>query len=623
MKKIILLSMLIWGGLMVAQKQAKIIIDSQGDIHPWNNLNVNNSNETFQFAIVTDRTGGVRPGVFPVAVDKLNLLQPEFVMSVGDLITGYTEDRDQINKEWDEFNGFISKLTMPFFYLPGNHDYINDVMAEEWKKRFGKDYYHFVYKDVLFLCLNTEELKRGAGRGAIDQPQYDYIKKTLAKNSKVKWTLVFMHQPLWDQEDNGMWEEVETLLKDRKHTVYVGHRHRYVKYERNNSNYFILATTGGGSGLRGPAFGEFDHVVWITMTEEGPIMANLLLDGIWDENVQTEEGLKRMRGLTSAKLMQIELPVADQLDEEDGVAEPVFEEGGIGFTFTNPADIPLFVEVELETHKDIWVASAPLEIEIGPNSVEKVAIPLASDEQKFLSEMDPFEAEVTYTYKPEGAPELEWEKEFKLQPMAQLPIQYSGKPIKVDGKLSDWPDLRFAEINPIAVSSPFAHTGDKDGSFSFDIAYHGDYVYMAMEVVDDDMVIKENGDISTQDGAFFLLDARSMADMMTGEGGRPFRDWPLLGICPTKDGSTSLFQEAYLPKGVEVATTQTDWGYIVEAAVPIDYIKSKQGDNWKHLRFNCGVHDVDKNGDHDSQLFWKPDWRFEKNIIGSGMFKKQ
>ena len=44
----------------------------------------------------------------------------------------------------------------------------------------------------------------------------------------------------------------------------------------------------GVSKLRGPEFGEFDHVVWVTMTVDGPLIANLLLEGIWHEDVVTE-----------------------------------------------------------------------------------------------------------------------------------------------------------------------------------------------------------------------------------------------------------------------------------------------------------------------------------------------
>ncbi|GAH72348.1 unnamed protein product, partial [marine sediment metagenome] len=48
---------------------------------PWTHLNFRNDPNAFQFAIVSDRTGGHRAGAFPEAVRKLNLLQPEFVLS--------------------------------------------------------------------------------------------------------------------------------------------------------------------------------------------------------------------------------------------------------------------------------------------------------------------------------------------------------------------------------------------------------------------------------------------------------------------------------------------------------------------------------------------------------------
>jgi hypothetical protein len=37
-----------------------------------------------QFVVMSDRTGGMRPGVFRDAIEKVNLLHPQFVISVGD-----------------------------------------------------------------------------------------------------------------------------------------------------------------------------------------------------------------------------------------------------------------------------------------------------------------------------------------------------------------------------------------------------------------------------------------------------------------------------------------------------------------------------------------------------------
>src|SRR5438093_1304563 len=70
---------------------------TQEAVNPVTHTKFNNQPSTFRFAIVTDRTGGVRPGVFEKAVEQLNLMQPEFVVCVGDLITGGSKELDKIN----------------------------------------------------------------------------------------------------------------------------------------------------------------------------------------------------------------------------------------------------------------------------------------------------------------------------------------------------------------------------------------------------------------------------------------------------------------------------------------------------------------------------------------------
>jgi serine/threonine-protein phosphatase CPPED1 len=78
---------------------------------------------------------------------------------------------------------------------------------------------------------------------------------------------------------------MEKVLSGRSYTVFAGHEHSYRKFVRKGMNYYQLATTGGSSKLRGVQHGEFDHVVWVTMSKDGPILANLLLDGILPENL--------------------------------------------------------------------------------------------------------------------------------------------------------------------------------------------------------------------------------------------------------------------------------------------------------------------------------------------------
>src|SRR6516165_7559323 len=86
--------------------------------NPWTSLKLNNGPDTFHFVVVSDRTGGHRARIFSQAVEQINLLQPAFVISVGDLIEGYTKDTAKLSEQWKEFQTYTTKLKMPFFYVP-------------------------------------------------------------------------------------------------------------------------------------------------------------------------------------------------------------------------------------------------------------------------------------------------------------------------------------------------------------------------------------------------------------------------------------------------------------------------------------------------------------------------
>jgi len=262
----------------------ELVIDVSSRANPWTHLRVNNDPDNFQFAIVADRTGGMREGIFEDAVWKVNELQPEFVMCIGDLIEGYTEDEEEIERQWNEFNGIVGEFEMPFFYVVGNHDITNDVMLKNWNRHFGRMYYHFVYRNVLFLCLDSEDPPRGHEFSNFGDAQLEYFKNVLQENQGVRWTLVFLHQPMWEYGERTNWAKMEQLLSGRAYTVFAGHEHWYAKAVRDGHNYYRLATPGGSSGLTGLVDGSFDHIMWVTMTDKGPKVVNLMLDGIFDDN---------------------------------------------------------------------------------------------------------------------------------------------------------------------------------------------------------------------------------------------------------------------------------------------------------------------------------------------------
>ncbi len=283
---------------------------------PWNHEQFNEQN-TFSFAIISDLNGGERAGVFSSAVEKINLLNPEFVLSVGDLVDGGTKDTLVFSDQLADFDLRASKLNAPFFHVGGNHDFTNHIMQDFWKKNYGATYYYFIYKKVLFLMLNSEDyspermeeiyqardlvIKADEENilteeeiremeyykmpervyGELGDGQLAYFKKVISDHPEVVWTFVLMHKPVWQREDNHGLIQLEQALTPGKFTVINGHFHSYSHQIKNESDYMILGTTGGSQNPNDP--NAFDHFTWINITDNGPSIANIKLEGIMDK----------------------------------------------------------------------------------------------------------------------------------------------------------------------------------------------------------------------------------------------------------------------------------------------------------------------------------------------------
>jgi 3',5'-cyclic AMP phosphodiesterase CpdA len=286
---------------------------------PWTSTDFTNDPAAFQFIIIGDRTGGANAEqTFALAVEQFNLLQPEFIINVGDMIEGYSEDKAELNAEWDEVDAMLGRLDMPFFRVPGNHDIANKVAQEVWQERHGATYYYFRYKDVLFLVLDSEDPPREAPEGikeklelynrlqvedppkaqamlaefmsdeavvaALGKPvefsaeQSAFIRDTLAENEDARWTFLFLHEPAWENP-SGSFEAIQELLADRAHTFFAGHLHYYDYDNIDGHEYITVGPAGASFHHDGP--GNVDHLIWVTMTDEGPQIGNIALKGIF------------------------------------------------------------------------------------------------------------------------------------------------------------------------------------------------------------------------------------------------------------------------------------------------------------------------------------------------------
>lgn len=295
--------------------------------------------DTIRFAVIGDRTGLARPGVFEQAVQQADWLQPEFVINVGDLVEGYTSDAAVLAREWGEIEAAIGKMTVPFFYVAGNHDLGNQAMLDLWRQKRGEPYYHFTYKNALFLVLDTEDpprdmtpdfaaqfrglaeamrhdpmgteeklnaaladinAKRASGDGdpklaelegaRFSRKQVDWAVSTLRQNPDVRWTFVLMHKPAWALGSQEF-SEIEAALGTRGYTVIAGHNHYYKHELRRGRDYITMGTAGAVSHQHGP--GEMDHLAWVTLGAAEPSVSLLKLNGVLDKAGKSGQTLAR------------------------------------------------------------------------------------------------------------------------------------------------------------------------------------------------------------------------------------------------------------------------------------------------------------------------------------------
>ena len=288
---------------------------------PWTAKQFRNDPKAFQFVIIGDRTGGANAlHTFDMAMQQINLLQPEFVINVGDLIEGYSAQSTELHAEWDEVDSMLNVLDAPFFRTPGNHDISNEIAQDAWLTRYGATYYDFVYQNVLFLVLDSEDQSRPApppgmkdkielyNRLQVEDPaaaqamlaefmsdeaviaglstpvefsgtQVAWIKKTLAEHPDVRWTFLFMHEPCWEKPSDSF-KNIQALLKDRPHTMFGGHLHYYDYDNIDGHEYITMGPSGASFHLEGP--GNVDHITWVTMTDRGPQIGNIALKGLFD-----------------------------------------------------------------------------------------------------------------------------------------------------------------------------------------------------------------------------------------------------------------------------------------------------------------------------------------------------
>jgi predicted phosphohydrolase len=198
--------------------------------------------DSFQFAIIGDRTGEAQPGVYQQVWQELGKEKPKFVLSVGDTIQGL---RDQTAVgEWEQIRGkLLPYKSIPLYLAPGNHD-IWSRHSEQLFQEFTHHLPHYSF-DVAQIHVTVLDTSRS---DTLDDAEMKFLEDDLKAHLQQPIKIVMSHRPFWLLPVLfGMSQSPvhQLLLRYGVQYVVTGHLHKMLHANLDGITYLCMPSAGG------------------------------------------------------------------------------------------------------------------------------------------------------------------------------------------------------------------------------------------------------------------------------------------------------------------------------------------------------------------------------------------
>jgi hypothetical protein len=235
----------------------------------------------FHFSILGDRTGGALPEIYGRTWREIDLLHPDFVISVGDTIAGDVDSRAA--SDWAAVRAIWQRYPQyPLYLTPGNHDIWSDASEKIYEKETGrKPSYSFNFQSAHFVVLDNSRTTD------LSEDQLRFLEEDLKANPDRKPLFIFFHRPFWLlplKLGSGEFGLHQIARKYGVGYIVCGHGHQFARVVRDGIVYLEVGSSGGNMARginsgQGFAQGWFYHHVWATVQGTKVEMTIKELDG--------------------------------------------------------------------------------------------------------------------------------------------------------------------------------------------------------------------------------------------------------------------------------------------------------------------------------------------------------